>query len=483
VSEAQRTAFGYAREGMDDDGATFEGPGYGGICVHQLIQLGEALRRHGLPALSTYEPLHRHGRWMASLIAPGGGTVELGDSIGKDNIFSSLQLLAAWHADPVLRWAFQRGLGRPDHRSGPYGDAYDLWLAVLPTEIAWFDPAAPVQSPDEAGWPRACHAEGNGMIVFRNGWEERDLHAVLTGCGRRHCASAHTGAEAGALSLLADGRELLFDPGYGHSTAEAHSTVIVTGKPPVEQGGNANFGGRSTRFADGPFAALGGVDISQMLGCKWAQRDVVLLRGPHPYLVVADDLNERDTWAEFDWFWQAAPAARLTAPDAGDPARIQNGDTALDIASFTPLPGAYAKEYKADWFVEAHAPTPWAGMPAPLSMRRLRMHLGGCNGLLLTVLVPRPADSAPFRIRQIPCPQPGVALEVEGPGFTDTIAFAPYNRFLQASAFSGCGRLAVVREKEGRPVSWALAEGYDLAWNGRVLVPRRDRAGEVVSGI
>jgi hypothetical protein len=482
VSEASRSAFGYAREAMDDDGATFEGAGYGAICIHQILQLGEALRRHGLPALSRYEPLHRHGRWVASLLAPGGGTVDLGDSNGKDNVFSSLQLLAAWHDDPVLRWAFRKGLGRPDHRSGPYGDAFDLWLAVLPTEIAWFDPAAPVREPGEAGCPLALHAPDYAAAVFRTGWKDEDLLAVLTGCGRRHCASAHTGAEGGALLLQAFGRDLLFDPGYGYATADAHSTVIVSGKPPAAAGGNANFGGRLTGFAHGEFATCAGVDISQMLGCKWALRDVALLRGALPYLVVADDLNEKDGWAEFDWFWQAVPGARLAFPTAGAPAGIRNGDAFLDISSFAPLDGAYPKPYGMTWFAETHKPEPWAGKPEPpLELPRLRLHLAAYNGLLLTVLVPRLEGTAPLRIRQIACPQPGVALEVAGPGFQDTILFSPYNRFLQSESARGCGRLAIVREQPGRPVSWLLANGYELAWKGSTLVAPRDRAGTFVS--
>jgi hypothetical protein len=420
---------------------------------------------------------------MTSLLAPKGGTINLGDSIGPDNIFSSMLLLARWHRDPVLQWAYQRGLGRPDHANGPYSDSYNLWLASLPTQLAWLDPAAPAQSPDQAGWPSACHSAGYGVVTFRNGWNEDDLLAMLTGCGRRHTAGGHIGAEAGALNLWAMGKELLYDPGYGYATADAHSTVIVTGKPPIQNGGNAQFGGRTTRFADGPFAALGGVDTSQMLDCKWAQRDVVLLRGPHPYLIVADDLNERDTWAEIDWFWQAAPDARVSLPESGLPARIQNGNALLDISSFLPLPGAYSKEYQAEWFAEKHRPTTCAGKPdIPLELPRVRMHLGGCNGILLTILFPRSADFQPLTIRQLPCPQPGVALGVEGPGFMDTVVFAPYNRFLQAGPCTGSGRLAVVREVKGRPASWVLMEGYDLNWAGQVLVPPRDRAGEVISG-
>jgi hypothetical protein len=110
------------------------------------------------------------------------------------------------------------------------------------------------------------------------------------------------------------------------------------------------------------------------------------------------------------------------------------------------------------------------------------MHLGGCNGILLTILVPRSALIRPLTIRQLPCPQPGVALEVEGPGFRDTVTFAPYNRFLQAGPCTGSGRLAVVREVNGRPASWVLMEGYDLNWAGQALVAPRDRAGEVISG-
>lgn len=479
VSEALRSSYGYAREGVDDDGGTFEGPGYGGGCLARVIKFGEALRRHGLPGLSRYEPLHRYGVWVSTLMVPKGGTLSLGDSFGHANIVPEMLLLAQWHDDPALRWAYLRGLGRADHRGGPYGDSFDLWISTLPQQLAWHDPSAPVCAPDALGRPPSCRTSGYEAVTLRADWSEDSVVAVITGCGRRALAPAHTGAEAAAIDLWAYGQELLADPGYGFATTDAHSSMQVVGREAGLTGGNARFGGRATRFAHGAFASLGGFDVSQMLDCKWAFRDVVLLRGRRPYLVVADDLNYRSDWAEYDWFWQADPSASLSVPSDGGPAWIRSGGAELSIHTFMPQADAYPKPYAAEWFAEDYQPGNWAGPRIPtLTRRRLRMRLGGYNGICLHVLAPGRAGDAAPAVTPLPCPVPGIAVRVELDGVVDTICFSPYNRFIQTGPCRANGRLAAVREESGAAAGWVLVNGYDLSWRGAALVAPQDRAGE-----
>ena len=483
VSEAVRSAFGYAREGMDDDGGPLEGPGYGGHCIARVLDFAEALRRHGLPTLSRYEPLRRHGQWLASLLVPGGGTVSLGDSHGEANVYPELLLLAKWWDDASLRWAYTQGLGRPDHRAGPYGDHFNLWHGVLPQQLTWVESDADVTSPDAAGWPTTSHCRGYDAFTLRSGWSDDATLAVLTGCGRRSAAPAHIGAEAAALDLWAYGKELLADPGYGYATADAHSCVQVTGHAPVLRGGNALFGGHAVRFADGEFAAVAGVDVAQMLDCRWAFRDVVLLRGAMPYLIVADDLNYRSDWAEYDWFWQALPSAEVRAPDGDGAAAITNGDVCLDIHCHTPAADTYPKPYECTWSVERHEPESWFGRAKEQAeLNRLRLHVGGYNGLLLSVLFPHRLGDPGVTVTPLECPHPGVAFTVEGEGFCDRVMFAPYNRFIQSSGCVGCGRLAIVREVDGGVAGHLLVDGYELTWKGEPLVAPQMRAGHFMGG-
>lgn len=478
LGESLRSAWGYCREAMDDDGGTYEGPGYGAVCVGYAIQLAEMLRRHGLPSFSQYEPLHRHGRWLASIMAPGGGTISLGDSFGARNISPAVLLLAGWTRDPGLQWIYLRGLGRPDHPEGPYGDSFQLWESVLPQQLMWHDPQLAAAPPDSLGWPEAYHARGSDFVSLRSGWGEKDLLATVLGAGRRASASSHLGAEVGAIDLWSFGRELLHDPGYGFSTSDAHSTVQVSCVKAEFHGGNARFGAHVIRFARGKFASLTAVEMSQMLDCRWAFREVVLVQGARPYLIVADDLNYRSGWAEYDWFWQVPPGAEGFSPQENQPARIRNGEALLEIHCHAPLADVYPKPYQCAWHLETFKPLSWCGVDKDLT--RLRMHMEGYNGCLLTVLAPRRDGAVAPRVTSVPVLKPGVAVSVEWEDTVDWIVFQPTSRFLQTDLLSGAGRLAVVREKAGRVDGFLLDEGYELRWRGQQLIPTRPRMGEVI---
>jgi hypothetical protein len=480
VRQAYRSVLAYCREGMDDDGGTYEGPGYGAHCIGRAVTFGEALRRHGVDTLARYEPLRQHGLWLGSLVTPHGGTVSLGDSHGEANISAYVALLARWFDDPTVQWTYLHGLARPDHREGPYGDTYALWGSTLPQQLVWYNQNLPAQPQQTL----AFHARGTGFVTMRSGWSEDDVLAVVSGCGRRTSAPAHLGSEIGHVNLYAHGRELLYDPGYGFTSTDAHSTVQVTGTAPGYEPRldvNALFGGRVLRQADGPFASATGVDMSQLLDCRWATRDVMLVRGESPYILVADDLNYRSDWAEYDWYWQAHPHAQTSAPDASGSARIVHGEVVLDITSLTPADDCYPKPYETEWFAERAQPASWSGQETELN--RLRLHLAGYNGLLLTVLVPRPADGLAPTIRAMPCPIPGVAATIGwDSGVVDTVVFTPYNRFLQTADLLGSGRLALVRSRGETILGHLLIDGYDLSWRGQSLVPPQPRASEFVGG-
>jgi len=114
-------------------------------------------------------------------------------------------------------------------------------------------------------------------------------------------------------------------------------------------------------------------------------------------------------------------------------------------------------------------------------MRRLRMGMGGYTGTLLTVLAPRVADEAAPQVTQLECCAPGIAVRVAWGDSTDTIVFAPLNRFCQTDELVGAGRLAAVRECDGRVAGCLLSEGYELTWRGQTLVAPRARCGEVIT--
>ena len=481
VSEARRSAMGYAREAMDDDGSTLEGPGYGATCITDVLMLAEYLRVHGLPEMSRCEPLHNYVKWSASILAPGGGTFALGDSHGDANLGPGLLLPARWTGDPAMVWTYLKGVGREDHRVGPFADTFNVWRPMLPQQIAWYDPDAAPAHPASMGWPTDYFAQGGAYVSMRSSHDEDAVAAVVIGQGRRPSTEAHLGHESGAVDLYAWGVELLHDPGYGPNTPASHSCVVCTDVDAlISKGGNAKFGARVSRYASSDFACVTQIDMAQMRDCRWALRDVALVRGEQPYLVIADDLNYRSDLAHFAWYWQVPPGAEAHLPAGpGKPARIVNGNVTLDIHCFTLDGSMYPGDYQTEWVDEEYEPESWCQYED--KKRRLALKMTGYNGPLLSVLVPRRGDAAVAAPKVIPCERPGRAVTFAPTADAqDTIVFQPWNRFLETEHMRGSGRLAVVRESQDQVAGYALVDGYDLAWRGMRLVPPRDRCGEVI---
>lgn len=106
-----------------------------------------------------------------------------------------------------------------------------------------------------------------GYAVQRSGWGERDSHAIFDfgGLGLFNGGHAHAGCLS--ISLFADGRERLVDPGtfvyngapswrsYFRST-RAHNTVAIDGREQAQAGGtfrwNSKIASRAARRAEPP---------------------------------------------------------------------------------------------------------------------------------------------------------------------------------------------------------------------------------------
>ena len=486
ISESLRSAMGYAREGMDDDGGCYEGPGYGSHCIGRICTFGEALRRHGLPIISDYKPLHRHGRFMAAITLPAvGETFSTGDSHGDANISPYLLLIARWANDPVTLWAYDKGLGREDQPAGPFGDHFNLWWSMLPQQIAWRGAGDEADSPATLGVSPDYAAADTGDVAIRSDWSDDAVAVAMLSQGRRCSAEAHLGMDAGVVDLCAFGRELLHDPGYGFHTADAHSTVRVASIPQESLVANSKFGGRLQRFHSGDFAAFATAEYAQLADCRWADRTIMLVRGEHPYVIVADNLNYRSDWTEFLWRWVAPPAATIELPAADRPATIIHDNAALEVHSFTPAANAYPKPFETSWSIAQHRPGSWSNSDA--AMQQLHWSVAGYTGVALTILAPRRIDNNNKsshnnrpRVKSVSCAAPGVAVSVQWGDVEDVVVYQPYSRQLQTDTLEAFGELAIVRQINGVPTNAALVNGYHVNWNGKPIIHPRDRASDVV---
>lgn len=149
-----------------------------------------------------------------------------------------------------------------------------------------------------------------GQAVFRTGWGEEDLWALVTAEHGPARMTIHDHVDATSLSLQAYGEYLLIDTGYYKpnplnnartSAAAAHSLLLIEGEAPPPKGALTNFGDTDAfleheQLLDG----LAYVEARQPLEESTVQRAVAMVR--ERYLVVADWVTtthaapRRHTW-------------------------------------------------------------------------------------------------------------------------------------------------------------------------------------------
>ena len=245
---------------LTEDGVYSEGPFYFRYTSQNLIPTARAWDAwvdgepwpvaEGLSRLSPWRDprIVRAHRWMLDVMLPDGSFAPHDDgNVGRRHYYG----LAPASKDRLaeLYWAW--GLSRSSqYLAAPYPNPTDGNIELAPDAVFAFDDEVIPRPPQ--GSPTRIYEEG-GVAVFRSGWGENDIvalvlgeHGVAASFGRGPDGDpvfpdSHEHADPASFMLTAYGERLLLDPGYLEfwrrfdvNRPQDHNMILVDGRGPVD---------------------------------------------------------------------------------------------------------------------------------------------------------------------------------------------------------------------------------------------------------
>jgi hypothetical protein len=190
----------------------------------------------------------RASRWMLDVMLPDGSLAPHDDgNVGRRHYYG---LSPLGDQDPSeMYWAW--GLARDSqYLAAPYPFPSDGNIELAPDALFAFDDAVTPRAPE--GSPTRIYEKG-GVAVFRSGWKNDDVVAVVLGehdvaasfgrgpDGDPVFPDSHEHAEPASFMLYAYGERLLLDPGYLEfwrrsdvNKPQDHNMILVDGVGPVD---------------------------------------------------------------------------------------------------------------------------------------------------------------------------------------------------------------------------------------------------------
>ena len=464
--------------GIDEGGAIFEGPAYGQRDAEWLAFMAEVLYRAGISNLWDEEPryaaFHRH--WAHLVLPCGRGRLTYCDSHrtmgGRPP--TGLLLGARRPDDPVVQWAYGRLGGRDVTGTGepaPEGFSQNLGQSLL-----WDDDAAEETQPDAAGWPCSRNSGAAGVITMRTGWGDDASLVSLIGSVRTHGNHIHQQVDAGHFSLYALGEAFSVDPGYGDILGCYHSVMRPGAREPSRAPdgfGHMWHGARVKHFAAGTHADYGCVDGAEQWECHWAYRHLLFVRAPgaDPYVIILDNVNRASQHEPCEWILNSEPGNAVSVDAAAERAVVQGERHRLELAWNYPAADEYDRPHTL-----ALSAVECDGAPEQHGIGKrpqLRATLTGCNGLLLSVLLPRRSGDPPVEVERL-WGREQFGLRVRIDDVEDTILASAHTGDLDCGGIDGEAVLAVCRRDAARRVTWwAACEAYALSVDGVPVMPRQ----------
>ncbi|MGD8607703.1 MAG: heparinase II/III family protein [Myxococcales bacterium] len=246
---------------LTEDGVYSEGPFYFRYASQNLLPMARAWDQwvrgqpwpvaDGLERTSPWRDprIIRAHRWMLDVMMPDGSLAPYDDgNVGRRHYYGLAPATTAADAG-ALRWAW--ALSRESqYLAAPYPYPTDGNIELAPDAIFGFDDSVTPRAP--AGSPTRIYPEG-GVAVFRSGWEQNDVTAVVLGehgvaasfgrgpDGDPVFPDSHEHADPASFMLYAYGERLMLDPGYLDFTRrfdvnrpEDHNLILVDGRGPVD---------------------------------------------------------------------------------------------------------------------------------------------------------------------------------------------------------------------------------------------------------
>jgi hypothetical protein len=480
------------------DGYPEEDLCYGTSTVAKLAQVVEALRRAGWFDVYTACPRYaRFGRAVLHFLEPWGERVGLtGDNV-DDVPLRELVLArqAQETGDPSLLWlsgtlgTYTAPSRRVPLRAGLVVTA-DTWSLLM------CDAFRHARPPAELGLPTAFCDRGRGIVSFRSGWGPNETLVVFDGSQRSPAGPGHAHASCGHFSLSALGEYFAIDTGRYNMEQSCHNVVLINGKSGRSLNGEwtaVKHDGALTGYTPGEFVDTASVDSSLQHNCYWARRRLWLVKGTQApaYVVVADDINHADDWAEYWWQVHTMPGNTITLEGTRAAIRGARHGNLLDVhfclpaAADVPKGRGYTLALDQDIatlsatnYIKAPAEDAAAAAGNPILARmfqrpRLLAKIGGLNGRVMSFLLPRREGQTPAAVEALPTLPGAMAARIRFADIEDIVILAFHHGLLAAGDVRGRGTWCIVRRdrRTGEVLRHAMGEGLSLSVGRQELAP------------
>lgn len=470
------------------NGYPAEDMGYGTGMFGRVAQTAELLRRAGIfDAYAECPGYSRFGNAMLHLVQPWGmhlsTTGDHGDDFGQ-RLFV-LTRLAAETGNDALLWL----LGTLSYGSGETSlgrglqienSIYSVLLADQLQTKKMRPPARLKRLPETSFCDRA-----RGIVTFRSGWQPKDCFVVFDGSRRTPAAQGHEHASCGHFSISAFGEYFAVDSGRYNLEQNCHNVALIDGQSGRSTDGewlSMKHHGVLTGFAPGKFVDVAAVDSSLQHNCMWAWRRLGLVKGKGapPYVWVVDDINKHNDWAEYWWQLHTCPENTIRLYRRHATITCWRRGNKMDVHFALPPGAQYSRPHQLLGLSQDLAEPSSYKYVGPFSSARLarfdrpadQLHystfqrprliakIGGLNGRIMAVMLPREKNAAPAKVTQLSGLPGSLAVRIVFGDVEDTVIFAHEHRLLEAGGVSARGQWCVVRRsrKTGKIIEQATGE-------------------------
>lgn len=342
----------FLKEGIGAEGAPAESIHYFAYGMANGAHFLDAMARRERPVWTQENLRGVPSYWLHDMFPFGPDFNSLQDTrdlhMGCEDIYHRLHL--ARPLDPVMQRVYQQYLENPNTTTVSHSG-----------RALWAEPSDPTVAAKAATEPPGRYFATNGLLYARSDW--------LPGAAYFSFQSdplifgpSHAHADRNGFTFAALGRLWAMDGGGWLPQDIFHNTVLIDGRGQglfpqagrivdfVDQGWAAAITGDAKlaydwRSAPRPdnspahrneWRQIGGIWSTAHNPVQAAFRTVVFVRGPHPYLLVSDNIRKDDAAHSYEWRMLTPLSSRIEMlPDAAG-VRLSPVETAVAPLAFQP---------------------------------------------------------------------------------------------------------------------------------------------------